>query len=379
MKRLSPIHAHYGPGQVQSIGLDSADTRLLAQNPAQLRELGLGLDEYQILKMIKNDAGISSAMDAALTQSLTPASITTPVQFLQNWLPGAVHIVTAPRMIDELVGITIQGSWEDEEIVQRVLEHKSEAQVYGDFTDIPYTSWNLQFERRTVVRFEEGMRVTRLEEARAARVQVNSAEEKRYAASESLEIERNRVGFNGFNGGANRTYGFLNDVDLPSYRTLPDGAAGDSTFASKTYLEITSDLTLMASTLRAQSNGRVRPERDRCLLPIALDAYDALIATTTDYGMSVMDWMAKTYPNWEVLPVPELQDANGGDSVIYLYAAGVDNSGTDDGATFVQVVPTKMQSLGTDQRVKDYAEGWTNATAGILVKRPYSVVRYTGV
>lgn len=377
--KLSKLHAHYGPGEVASIALDSKDVNLLAKNPTALTEIGLGLDELGVLKMIKNDAGVSAAMDAALTTSLTPASITTPVQFLQNWLPGAVHIVTAPRVIDDLVGITIQGSWEDEEIVQRVLEHKSEAQVYGDFTDIPFTSWNQQYERRTVIRFEEGMRVTKLEEARAARVQVNSAQEKRYAAMESLEIERNRVGFNGFNGGANRTYGFLNDTDLPNYVTLPDGAGSSSQFADKTYLEITSDLTLMAQTLRNQSNGRVRPDKDKCILAIAQDAYDALIGTTTDFGMSVMQWIRETYKGWEVISVPELSDANGGDSVIYLYAMGVADSGSDDQATFVQVVPTKFQSLGTDQRVKGYEEGYTNATAGIMTKRPYAIVRFTGV
>ncbi|WP_199828248.1 major capsid family protein [Vibrio harveyi] len=378
MRRRSTLHMHYGPGQMQAIALDAADTNLLAQYPQQLVELGLGLDERAILNMIKNDARASAAMDSALTPSMTAPSIATPVQFLQNWLPGAVQIITAPRVIDDLVGITIQGSWEDEEIVQRVMEHKSQAQVYGDFTDVPFTSWNMQFERRTVVRFEEGLRVSKLEEARAARMQVNSAQEKRTAAMESLEIERNRVGFNGFNGGANRTYGMLNDVDLPVYVTLPNGASNDSKFSTKTYLEMTSDLSLMASTLRAQSGGRVDPNKTRCILAVALDVYDPLISTTTDHGMSVLDWMKKTYPNWEAMPVPEFKDANGGESVLYLYAANVDDSGTDDQATFVQVVPTKFQSLGTDQRVKGYEEGFTNATAGVMTKRPYAVVRFTG-
>ena len=373
--KLSTLHAHYAPGSMQAIALDAADVLKAATNPGMLAELGLGLDEIGVLKMIKQNAG----MDAALTEPLTSQSVVTPNQFLQKWLPGAVHTVTAPRMIDELVGITIQGSWEDEEIVQRVLEHTSEAQVYGDFTDIPYTSWNQQYERRTVVRFEEGIRVTHLEEARASRVQVNSAEEKRYAAMESLEIERNRVGFNGFNSGSGRTYGLLNDVDLPNYVTLPNGASGSSTFSSKTYLEITSDLTAMATALRNQSNGRVRPEMDKCMLPISLAAYDALIATTTNFGYSVMKWLKETYPNWTPIPVPELVEANGGIDVIYLYAVGVAASGTDDNATFVQVVPTKFRTLGTDQRVKGYEEGYTNATAGIMTKRPYAIVRYSGV
>ena len=102
----------------------------------------------------------------------------------------------------------------------------------------------------------------------------------------------------------------------------------------------------MAQTLRNQSNGRVRPDKDKCILAIAQDAYDALIGTTTDFGMSVMQWIRETYKGWEVVSVPELSDANGGDSVIYLYAMGVADSGSDDQATFVQVVPTKFTPKG---------------------------------
>jgi len=364
MRTPSPLIEHHSPSEVGAIALDQAATLLLSQDMNQLARIGIGLDEMAVLQMIRNDLGLGQGMDANPVPGLTPSTIATPAQFLQNWLPGAVHIITTPRLIDRLVGLTVQGSWEDEEIIQTVLEHTAQAVSYGDFVDIPFASWNPEFERRSVVRFLEGMRISRLEEARAARIGVNSAQEKRTAAMLSLEIERNRVGFFGFNGGANRTYGFLNDIDLPNYISLPDGANGDSTFASKTFLEITSDLSLAAQTLRVQSQSNVNPETDRCILAVAQNSYDALISTTTEFGFSVMDWIAKTYKNWEIISVPELDGANGGESVFYLYAMGVANSGTDDGATFVHVCPTKFQSLGNENRIRGYEEGYTNATAG---------------
>ena len=132
---------------------------------------------------------------------------------MQAWLPNFVEIITAARRIDELVGLVNQGSWSDEEIVQGVLEKVGTAIPYGDLNSSPQTSWNLNYERRTIVRFEEGMTVGRLEEARAAAVRVSSPESKRSAAADALEIERNRIGFNGYISGANRTYGFLNETD----------------------------------------------------------------------------------------------------------------------------------------------------------------------
>ena len=80
------------------------------------------------------------------------------------------------------------------------------------------------------------MTVGRLEELRAAAIRSNSPENKRGAAANSLEIERNRVGFNGYNNGANRTYGFLNSTDLPAYVNVPNGASGSSLWSMKTFL-----------------------------------------------------------------------------------------------------------------------------------------------
>ena len=73
------------------------------------------------------------------------------------------------------------------------------------------------------------------------------------AAAVALEIERNRVGFRGYNNGNNRTYGFLNSVDLPAYVTVSNGASGSSEWSTKTFLEIVADLRGAFSELRTQS------------------------------------------------------------------------------------------------------------------------------
>ncbi len=371
--------SHIGPREVGSVRFDTEDKRrVICENYQVLADYGIGLDTRDVLSMAENYFSHGYGMDADLITPLTTASITTPIQFLQAWLPGFTEVITAARRIDDLVGITTQGSWEDEEVVQAVLEKVGNATLYGDQTSTPLTNWNVNYERRTIVRFEEGMTVGRLEELRAAAIRTNSPENKRGAAANSLEIERNRVGFNGYNSGNNRTFGFLNSTDLPAYVNVPNGASGSSLWSMKTFLEIIADLRGAFQSLRTQSLERVDPINDMVTIAIATDAVDYL-SVVSDFGVSVKEWLTESYPKSRVTSAPELNDANGGQNVFYMYAETVADSGSDDNRTWVQVVPTKFQTLGVDQKHKSYTEAYSNATAGLFLKRPYAVVRRSGI
>lgn len=364
--------SHIAPRNVRPLKISGDDVRAYQD----LARMGICLDSMDVQQM----ADILSAhgMDADLVAPLTSASVTTPVQFLQAWLPGFVEIITAARKIDTLVGITTQGRWEDEEIVQGVMEHTGDATAYGDYTNVPLSSWNVNFERRSIVRFEEGMMVGKLEEARAAAMQANASQSKREAAARALEIIRNRVGFFGYNNGSNRTYGLLNDPALPAYVSVPVGGGGGTFWSTKTFLEITADIRTWLSALRVQSSDQIDPGSTPIVLSIATAARD-FMSVTSDFGNSVQQWLTETYPNVRVESAPEFDSANGGENVAYLYAESVDDNSSDDSRTFVQVVPAKFQTLGVEQKAKSYVEDYTNATAGILTKRPYATYRASGV
>lgn len=355
--------AHIGPRDVKRLSLTKEQ---IEREFGNLHLLGIGLDSRTVDRMVEG-LGLD-----AIEPTVTTGSISTPVQFLQNWLPGFVYVITAARKIDDLVGITTAGSWDDEEIVQGVLELTGTSVPYGDYTNIPFSSWNANYERRTVVRFEEGMQVGRLEEARAARARMDSSAQKRSSAALALEIQRNKVGFYGFNDGNGRTYGFLNDPSLPAYSNLPTGG-----WATATFLQITADIRSMIVALRSQSQDTIDPENTPITFALASEKVDYL-TTTSDFGISVRDWLTKTYPKVRVVSAPELNNANGGADVGYMYAETVDDNSTDDGRTFIQVVPTKFQVLGVEQKAKGYLEDYTNASAGVMCKRPYAVVRRSG-
>lgn len=361
--------SHLSPRQVGAVQMTADDVA----DYAALSDLGINLPTRQVRAMA------AYAMDSGNQGDITQPSITTPVQFLQNWLPGFVKTITAARKIDELVGITTTGSWEDQEIVQGLLEPIGNAVPYGDYTNVPLASWNTNFVRRTVIRFEKGIKVGMLEEARAARIRISTSAEKRASSALALEIQRNLVGFYGFNGGNNLTYGFLNDPNLPAYVTVAASGTGGSTlWSSKTFLQIVADIRVAAAQLQTQSQDTINPEDRELTLALPTNSYQYL-SVTSDFGISVRDWINKTYPKMRVVSAPQLNAANGGANVFYLYAESVDDGASDDSRTWVQVVPAKFQALGVEKQAKAYVEDYTNATAGVMLKRPYAVVRYSGI
>lgn len=373
-KKQTEVLSHVYGRDARPLVMEAAD----CADYAALAQVGINMTPGFIRDQIRSMGLDGMAMDDA-QGLITTASISNPIQFLQSWLPGFVRVMTAARRIDEIVGITTAGKWDDEEVIQGVLEPLGEAVPYGDYTNIPLATWNVNFERRTVIRFEKGIKVGLLEDARSARVRINNAAEKRSAAALALDIMRNKIGFLGYNAGANRTYGFLNDPSLPAYVTAAaTGASSATTWASKTFLNITADIRGMMARLQSASGDQINPETVATTMALATAAYQYL-SVTSDYGNSVRQWLRETYPKCRVVSAPELDAANGGANVMYLFADSVDDGGSDGGATFAQVVPAKFQALGTEKQAKGYVEDFSNATAGIFCKRPFACQRLSGI
>lgn len=359
MTTPSNIRSHVAPGR-GALVLDSA-----------------ALQDRNVLSDLSQRLGIT--MDSLVPPNFA-AGIPNALQFLQTFLPGVVRVVTTPRKIDELIGIDTVGSWEDEEILVRLMESLGVASPYTDLANIPLASYNPGIERRTVVRFEQGFRTGPLEEARTSRADIDSRGEKRTAAIASLDFTRNEVGFFGYNNGANRTFGLLNDPGLPAAVAVPAGAGGDTEWDSKTFLEIVSDLRTILEGIRSRSGGTVDPTTTSITLALPDSAMGAM-GMVSDFGNSVSDWLQKTYSRVRIVGVPQLEDAAAGESMAIAWAdsAPEDDGSTDGGRTWQQLVPERVRMLGSETGAKHYVEDHVNATAGVILKRPYLVYVASGV
>ncbi|WP_310625795.1 major capsid family protein [Limnohabitans sp.] len=365
--KATPTRQYIAPRNVRA--MDIAIATKAAQNVEFLGRLGIG-----------TDSSVAHAMDA-IAQPLSTPSLDAAAQFLQVFMPGFVAVAMQPRKIDELIGMSTVGEWHMEEIVQGFVEQAGNAVLYSDNSNIPLANINSQFERRSIVRFEQGMQVG-IQEGRVAGEQgLNMEDMKRQAVIISLEQRRNQVGFYGYNNGTNRTYGFLNDPSISAYVTLPNGASGNPLWSGKTYLEIIADLRLMMKTLRVQTKGSIDPKSTNVTLALPVAAHDYLSVVNVQGTASVQDWITTTYPKTRIISAPEMDLANGGVNAAYLYAEswGVEDASTDNSAVWVQMVPTKYMLTGVEQRAKGRVEDAVNATAGAMLKRPLAVARFSGL
>lgn len=367
-KQRTEIKLDLRPEQVRKFDLRNQKHKVSANDLAML---GVSMDSA-LMPEVKSHFGVSYGMDGVPLQ--TTATITNPVQFFQYWAPEAVEIVTAARKIDDIVGRTIAGSFEDEEIVTTIMERTGSAQPYTDTANIPLASWNQNFVTRSIVRFEEGLEVGYLEGMRASRMRVDTHKEKAAAAAQSLAIEMNNIGFYGYANGENKTYGFLNDPNLPAYNTVADGAQSDTSWSKKTFLEITSDIITAVSALVNQLAGLFDPVNDEFTLSLSLISTQWLNTMNELGTKSVYTWLKETYPKIKIESAVELNGANGGSNVFYLHVNKV--NGKDVIKQYVQDV---LRLVGVEKKAKVTLEDYACATAGILVQQPIGVVRYSGI
>lgn len=352
MAKISDVLLHQSGRQVRARGAANiAQDKDFALN--DLKALGVGV----------------AAMDSAL---IGPAATTgfIPAHMLQTWLAGTVRSITTPVDIDYVAGITTVGNWHDDEIGIRTEEDFGLAELYGDVTNIPLANSNPGFELRDVVRFEQGFQVGELEMRRMGAAGFQQEQSKRRAATKSLDVARNLVGWNGI---ANtRTYGLLNDPNLPAVQSLGAGTA----WLSATFDELVAHFTALRNALETQMGQSLRDDANFLLL-LPAGYRGVMNVYNGSANMSFGQWIAENYPNVRTEYINSLKAAIGGADVAYLIAENVselDESDTDS-ATLIQAVPSRYEVVGSEKRAKGYIETASNALAGIIVLRPWAIAR----
>lgn len=338
-------------------------TQDMQLHTAELLRLGIGLVPAGFR------GGI--AMDSALVGPAVAPGVINPDQ-LRTVIPGIIRQLTTPKRIDEILGMTTAGRWEDESIEWLTAEHFAKAEIYGDHSDTPLATYGGDTELRGVVRFEQGFEVGLLENLRQAAAGFDSNDEKRRAAIDSLDQARQDIGMYGFANPANPVYGLLNEPSLAPYIEL-------GPFAGATFAQITGYYQTLYSALETQSQGRITDTTSLTVVePLGYRQYRS-VSNPTGQGETVQEWLTRNFPTIRTIYTPEFVGANGGQNVIYMFADTVDVDDEASGSTGEQIVPTKYQLIGTEQLLKRTVESATNATAGVVITRPWAWARGTGI
>lgn len=342
---------------------------------ATLGAIGISA-EPEALKDMMAINGQSAALDAAPDMITTPSTVSA-VQFLQHWMPKAIIAATTKRDIDDIIGRQSAGSFADAEVVQQVVELTGEALPYGDRVNGALADFNVNYEGRTIVRHELDLEVGKLEEEQASKSRLNAAQLKREAVQIGLEIERNLIGFYGYNEGVNRTYGLLNDPNLPAYETVTSVTYNGNPATEwqyKTFEQIQTDILIAMKQLRVQSGQNVDPNKDSIRLAVSANCIEFLDKTNAYGTKTIREWLKETYPGVEVVASQWLNGANGDQNVFYLIADQINGN-----PVVLQPTQDLLRLMGVFNKGKTYEEQYANATAGAFFVQPIGVVRYTGI
>lgn len=324
------------------------------------------VEDYQAL-------GLSIAEDADVDGVLEQTGFT-PLQYLQYPLNKPIEVLTTPCLIDKIAGrMTGTIDWEMENVIQPAIENTGVPRLYGDDADVPFASFNTDFELRTIQRFELGCRVGRLEDARFAKMGAlgfkSPHDTKRASIAKAFQLLQDEIGFRGMINGSGVTEGLFTDHNLLGAETLPNGGTWLTT--SNTYEKICADIRFLFGTLNSQTDTHFDGMAgDKCQLVLP-PLYKNALTTANSLGKTVLEWLKENYPGCEVVAAPRAKNANGAAGGVIMLIA--DELGGNE--VIKQIVPTVMRLLGVEQRMKHVAEDYTFATAGVIVKQPLGIVR----
>ena len=374
MKKATQIVMDLASEQVKSLVLDSFLKAHPETKMEDLAKLGVTMDE----SIASTNEYVQAMMDAAPNPQTTPSNVT-PVQFAQFWLTNLIKVVTRGRSLDKVVGRTIVGTWETEQIVATILERIGQPGLYGDFTKAPLANWNLNFETRDNVRFEMGIQVGKLEELRASQMRMSAYAMKKDAMVEAFDILMNDVGWFGYrndhaaaavvSGTTKKVYGLLNDPNVTA-DTLP-GEWIKRNDVNVSMDAIVTDLQTMVTDAVTKLNGNYDPETDSATLALPNTQFVQLGKINT-YGISARDWLAKTYPKVRLVSCAELVKASSNKDVALFI---VDRM--KDDTSVQQLITSALRLVGVQPMAKGFYEVYSCSTAGSLVRYPLAYNMYT--
>lgn len=354
------------------------DGFVLDQAPENLRTL----ENLELMGVSINDMspGVKYVMDAYPTQGVTNPTAQVPVQFLQHWMNKIITVVTQATTADEFLGRSTYGEWWQESVVLRLRELTGAVRPYGDHAQAPLARYNFNQEDRTIVRFAQGILTGALEEARLAAMgqKASAYESDRAALGLAFKLNTNAVAFYGYNMGVNKTYGILNDPNLneDGFIAVPSvgsGADAYTEWAKKNFYEIVRDLNFAVATLQKKCGGNFIPSKHafKFGIPLSCDQY---LNQVNSYGISVNDYISKTWPKAEKVVIPEFDNALAEDNVFYVKLDSLAGSPVAE-----QIVPAAVRLVGSVPRASGMYELYTDATAGCFVEQPLGIARFFGI
>lgn len=292
-----------------------------------------------------------------------PAFLTTYVD------PKLIEVLVAPMKAAEVVGAEVKkGDWTTQTTMFPMVESTGEISSYGDYSENGRAGTNINFPQRQSYHYQVITQWGELELERAGLARVDWANRLNIASVLTLNKFQNGTYFYGVAGLQN--YGLLNDPSLSAPIVPNTKAAGGTSWAVATALEVLADIQKLYRKLQAQANGLIQLDT-KMTLAMSPNAEIAL-TKTTEFNVNVADILRKNFPGLIVKTAPEYATDSG--ELVQLIVDEAEGQRTAECA-FTEKLRAHPIVIGTSNFKQKKSQG----TWGAVIYRPVFIAAMLGV
>ena len=283
--------------------------------------------------------------------------------------PRVIEVLTAKRAYKQIAAEVKNGDFTTAFTQFRALEFTGETTPYGDYDGNGVSGVNTAFPVREQYRFQTTIKVGDLEQKMNAEARIDLFAEKQKAAAVNLDISFNKFALYGVAGKA--VYGLLNDPSLNAAIT-PISQGGVTAWSGKTATQQMADLNKLMGALYTQAGGHVDDSTRTKLLVSPATLAD--MNKVNDYGVTMKAMVKDTYPNMEIVTVPELYNSTLTTSTMMVIADEVmGQPAVEFGYTDKYFAHEIVRDLSSWQQKV------SAGTYGAIVQLPFAIATMTGI
>jgi len=290
--------------------------------------------------------------------------------FLSTYIdPKLIEILVAPMKAAEIVGDEVKkGDWTTETAMFPVVESTGVTSAYGDYSESGNAGVNTNFPQRQSFSYQVMTQWGERELERAGLARIDWANRTNIASVLTLNKYQNKTYFFGVAGLQN--YGLLNDPSLSAAITPVTKAAGGTSWANATALEVVADIQKLYKQLQTQANGLVELDTRMTLAMSPLS--EVALTKTTEFNVNVSDILKKNFPNLTVKTAPEYTTASG--ELVQLLADEIEGQRTAS-CGFTE----KLRAHPIIVQASSFKQKKSQGTWGTVIYRPFLIAQMLGV
>lgn len=343
----------------QQLGLD-AGIHFMGVNP-----------EFQ-----EKDARIRQAFDGSFACDAQPSLVTVSNSgipaFLTTYIdPKLVEVLVSPMKCAEIVGDeTKKGDWLTETAMFPVVESTGETSGYGDYSTSGVAGVNTNFPQRQSFHYQVMTQWGEKELERAGLARIDFANRLNMASILTLNKYQNKTYFFGVSGLQN--YGLFNDPSLSAAIAPTTKAAGGTTWALATGLEVVADIAKLYKQLQSQAKGTIDVNTPMTLAMSPLSEADGMLKPSVYMNTNVREYLKTLYPNMVIKTAPEYSTASG--ELVQLLVNELDGQQTAT-CGFTE----KLRAHPVIVKASSFEQKKSQGTWGTVIFRPFLIAQMIGV